>query len=136
MLAKRINDYAVLARVNVPWLDEAINWYVDTFDLQNDERFYVEGVWAQLYCPGINGFAIGLSQGTPTPGAGSVTTFVVDSIEDACEDLKVKGVVVGPIINEGKGVKLAFFYDPFGNNLAIRENSPRQPKPSQIGHQG
>ncbi len=136
MLAKRVNEYGVIARVNVPWLDEAIKWYEDTFDLQNDERFYVKDVWAQLNCPGHSGFAIGLSKGTPTPGEGSVITFVVNHIKDAREDLQAKGVVVGPIIDEGKGVKLAFFYDPFGNNMAIRQNSKGQPEPKQIGYQG
>lgn len=133
MLSARVNEYAVIARVNVPWLEEAIKWYENTLDLKNDERFYVEDTWAQLYCPGLKGFAVGLSQGTPTPGAGTVTTFVVNSIEDACEDLKEKGVVVGPITDAGKGVQLASFYDPFGNNMTLRENSKDQPKPSEIG---
>ena len=136
MLAKRVNEYAIVARVNVPWLDKAVKWYEQTFDLENDERFYVEDVWAQLNCPGHQGFAIGLSKGTPTPGEGSVITLVVDNIDDAIEDLQAKDIVVGPVINEGKGVRLAFFYDPFGNNMAIRQNGKDHPEPAKIGHRG
>lgn len=123
MLAKRVNEYEVIARVNVPWLEEAIKWYENVFDLENDEKYYVEDVWAQLNCPGHRGFSIGLCKGTPTPGNGSVITLVVKNIEEAREDLLGNDVVVGPIIKEGKGVKLAYFYDPFGNNMAIRQNS-------------
>jgi predicted enzyme related to lactoylglutathione lyase len=135
MLAKRVEEYAVLARVNVPWLEKAIEWYENTFDLQNDERFYCKGVWAQLNFPNHKRFAIGLSQGAPTPGEGNVITIVVKDIEDACDDLKGRDVVVGPILDEGKGVKLAFFYDPFGNKMAIRQNSKEQPEPNQVGYQ-
>lgn len=123
MLAKRVNEYAVVARVNVPYLKGAIEWYEDTFDLKNDEHFYVPDVWAQLNCPGIKHFAVGLSAGPPTPGEDTVTTFVVKDIKAAREDLQCKKIVVEPIQEPGKGVKLAYFYDPFGNKLCLRQNS-------------
>ncbi len=136
MLLNKIKDeYGIVARVNVPYVEESIAWYEKKLGLKNDERYHVKGVWAQLNFPGIKNFALGLSVGTPNPEPPRVyvTTIVVDDIESAHKELKEAGVNIGPIEEVGRGVKLAYFTDLVGNSLALRQNSKEQPKASLLG---
>lgn len=135
MLQKIKGEYGIVARVNVPYVEEAIEWYETHLGLKNHDDFHVEGVWAQLNFPGIENFALGLSVGIPNPNPPEVyvTTIVVDNIESAAEELKKAGVNIGDIMEVGKGVKLAYFTDLVGNSLALRQNGKEYPKASFVG---
>jgi predicted enzyme related to lactoylglutathione lyase len=87
----------------------------------------------QFNLPDIDQVAIGLSaSGSVSPG-GSVPTFVVNDINAARQSLLDNGVEVGPIQDVGLGVLMAFFQDPDGNTLALRQNPPSQPRATEIG---
>jgi len=127
-------EYGIVARVNVPYVEEGIEWYEKKLGLKNDHRYYVKGVWAQLNFPGIKNFALGISEGIPNPAPKAyVITIVVDNIERAHKKLKKEGVNVGEIIDVGRGVKLAYFTDLVGNALALRQNAAKHPKASSLG---
>lgn len=134
MFLKEIKgEYGIVARVNVPYLEESVRWYEEKLGLKNDPRFYVSGVWAQLNFPGIKDAALGWSVGIPTPTESNVVTIVVSNIRSAQERLMELEVNIGDIEEVGKGVKLAYFTDLVGNRLALRENSSEHPKADQIG---
>ena len=135
LLTKIKGEYGIVARVNVPYVEDGIEWYEKKLGLKNDPNFYVEGIWAQLNFPGISNFALGLSVGIPNPDPPEVyvTTIVVDDIERAHKELKKAGVNIGDIQDVGKGVKLAFFTDLVGNSLGLRQNGKEHPKASSVG---
>jgi len=135
MLLKKIKDeYGIVARINVPYVEEGIEWYEKKLGLKNDPRYHVKGIWAQLNFPGIKNFALGLSEGIPNPAPEvNVTTIVVDDIERARNELKELDVNIGEIFDVGRGVKLSYFTDLVGNSLALRQNSVEYPKASSLG---
>ena len=64
---------------------------------------------------------------SPNTGTGSaVITIVVGDVYTARNYLESKGIEVSPIQDAGKRVRLAFFSDFDGNNLAIRDNLGRE----------
>jgi catechol 2,3-dioxygenase-like lactoylglutathione lyase family enzyme len=64
---------------------------------------------------------------SPNTGTGSaVITIVVLDVYTARNYLESKGIEVSPIQDAGKRVRLAFFSDFDGNNLAIRDNLGRE----------
>ncbi len=115
-------EYALLAKINVSDLDASIKWYTEMLGLESDDKYYVPGVWAQLNT-NIGGVAIGLSQNTPTGTGEAVITFSVKDIEQTKESLEKNGLSVSKVSSAGKGVSLAFFKDPDGNSLGLRQNS-------------
>ena len=63
---------------------------------------------------------------SPNTGTGSaVITIVVRDVYTARNYLESKGIEVSPIQDAGKRVRLAFFSDFDGNNLAIRDDLGR-----------
>jgi catechol 2,3-dioxygenase-like lactoylglutathione lyase family enzyme len=56
-----------------------------------------------------------------TPGAIKGLHLVVNDIARARDELIVRGVDVGDIIDVGGGVKYAWFTDPDGNSLTLQE---------------
>lgn len=64
---------------------------------------------------------------SPNTGTGSaVITIVVGDVYTARNYLESKGIEVSPIQDAGKRVRLAFFSDFDGNNLAIRDYRGRE----------
>jgi catechol 2,3-dioxygenase-like lactoylglutathione lyase family enzyme len=64
---------------------------------------------------------------SPNTGTGSaVITIVVGDVYTARNYLESKGIEVSPIQDAGKRVRLAFFSDFDGNNLAIRDYLGRE----------
>ncbi|MEI6442170.1 MAG: VOC family protein [Nostocales cyanobacterium ELA583] len=64
---------------------------------------------------------------SPNTGTGSaVITIVVGDVNTARNYLESKGIEVSPIQDAGKRVRLAFFSDFDGNNLAIRDDRGRE----------
>ena len=56
-----------------------------------------------------------------TPGTIKGLHLVVNDIARARDDLIIRGVDVGDIIEVGGGVKYAWFTDPDGNSLTLQE---------------
>jgi len=64
---------------------------------------------------------------SPNTGTGSaVITIVVRDVYTARNYLESKGIEVRPVQEVGKRVRLAFFSDFDGNNLAIRDDLGRE----------
>jgi catechol 2,3-dioxygenase-like lactoylglutathione lyase family enzyme len=64
---------------------------------------------------------------SPNTGTGSaVITIVVENVDTARKYLESEGIEVSPIQDAGKRVRLAFFSDFDGNNLAIRDDHGRE----------
>lgn len=117
------NDFkesAILIKINVSNLDDSIKWYEDVLGLKSDKDYYVPSVWAQ-FNTNIEGVSIGLSGGEAIGTGGAVITFSVKDIEGTRESLEAKGITVSKPSSAGKGVTLAFFKDPDGNSLGLRQ---------------
>ena len=116
-----IGEYAVVAKVNVSNIQASLAWYVEKLGMQPAGA--ETATWAQLAFPGHTGFTVGLNLDAGHVGSGGAnTTFVVRNIEAARNELISKGVDVSPISQPGDGVSLAFFKDPDGNELGLRQN--------------
>lgn len=128
-----IGDYAFVTKMDVSDLDKSANWYEQRLGLVHDARFDTP-TWRQFSVPGIARVAIGLNRDPAGVGSGgSVGTFVVSNISAARHGLIEHGVDVGAIIDVGHGVQLAFFQDPDGNALGLRQNGSQHPKAAEIG---
>ncbi len=124
MLTKIIDEYGIVCKINVTNLETSIKWYGENLGLINDERYYAPDNWAQLNCPGIKNFALGLSaHDKPIGPNGQTVTFLVPDIATSKAVLMQKGIHVGDIVDAGKGVLLVTFSDPDGNDLVLRQNS-------------
>lgn len=123
-MSELMKDYAVVAKVNVANMDTAVNWYKTKLGCELNSQVTQDPAWRQLYIPNLPTIVqIGLYQ-SPKVGTGSAAfTFVVKDIKSARNDLEGRGVTVSSIIDVGQGVQLAFFNDPDGNKLGLRQNS-------------
>lgn len=110
----------LLIKVSVADVNTASTWYQEKLGFV--QIFPYEDIWVRMSIPGYEHVSYGLSKDSnPTNSGGEVTTLVVPDIEAARTELIAKGVTVGPIENPGAGVKLAFFKDPDGNSLGLRQ---------------
>jgi catechol 2,3-dioxygenase-like lactoylglutathione lyase family enzyme len=103
--------------------DVSVAFYTQKLGLKLVERF--DNEWALLDAG--HGLRLGLHPATPAaprPGtSGAITIgFGVDgSLDEAIEALKARGVWFrGPIV-EQRGIRVAFFGDPDGNDLYLSE---------------
>jgi hypothetical protein len=144
MLNLIAGQYAFVAKVAVSNMDNSVQWYTTMLDFVVDPRFGANQYWMQLNMPGLPSVAMGLSANpndppytsSTHPGPDPVATFVVADLTEARLTLIERGVTsMGPIINPGQGVLLAFFQDPDKNWLGLRQNSPQEPTPSEVGWQ-
>ena len=101
-------------------LQAARDWYADVlgFPPYFDQPFYVGF--------NVGGYELGVmpAEGVNQQGGGGVLAYwgVVDA-EAAFERLKSKGAIERePVTDVGEGIKVATFFDPFGNVLGIIEN--------------
>jgi len=113
-------NYGMLTKLNVTDVDASLKFYTETLGMTNDEKIYVPGVWAQV---SFGSNVIGLNRGKETGSGHASITFYVKDIKAVRDSLIEKGVEVSDTISAGKGVTLAFFKDPDGNGLGLRENS-------------
>jgi glyoxylase I family protein len=126
-----IGEYAFVSKVDVSDLEASSTFYGKTLKLTLDDKFSTP-TWRQFRV--FPRLAIGLNLNPSGVGtAGAVATFVVDNIAQARAGLLEQGVKVGPVIDVGHGVQLAFFKDPDGNSLGLRQNPPGHPKAAQVG---
>lgn len=121
-MSSDFKESAILVKINVSNLDDSVKWYEDILGLESDKSYYVPKVWAQ-FNTNIDGATIGLSQNSPVETGGAVITFSVKDINETRENLTKKGVTVSEPSSAGKGVTLAFFKDPDGNSLGLRQNT-------------
>jgi lactoylglutathione lyase len=129
-LSDIIGEYGLIVKLDVSDLDKIRNWYTDKLGLRHDPRFDTSR-WVQLFLPKLTAVAIGLNLDPAKAGQGNVT-FVVDDIERAHDGLIRQAVEVGPVQPVVHDVQLAFFKDPDGNSLTLRQNPPGQPAVSAI----
>lgn len=116
-----VGEYAVVAKVDVSDINQSVDWYTSKLGLIEDPQ-YTGPTWRQFSAPGIANVAVGINYNPTGVGTGgAVTTFVVSDIEQARQQLISNGVKVGPITPVGDGVALAFFDDPDGNQLGLRQ---------------
>ena len=128
-----IGEYGLVAKVSVCDLAKSIEWYHEKLGLEHDPRFDTTK-WAQMNVPGIPHVAIGLWVDPNRVGTGgAVATFFVNDINLARKTLLDRGVDAGPAMDVGQGVKMAFFSDPDGNSLGLRQNPASQPKAGAVG---
>lgn len=124
-LTSLIGEYSVVIKIEVSNLERSTDWYVNKLQLEVDTAFDAQ-TWRQLIIPDNPNVVIGLhlNQGGDGVG-GKKVTFVVTDIRVAHEALLRQGVDVQPVVDIEGSVKLAFFEDPDGNVLGLRENIPR-----------
>lgn len=101
-------------------LQAAREWYADIlgFSPYFDEPFYVGF--------NVGGFELGLmpsNEVNQQGGGGVLAYWGVENAEAAFQRLESKGARVRePVTEVGGGIKVATFFDPFGNILGIIEN--------------
>ncbi|NES76996.1 MULTISPECIES: VOC family protein [Okeania] len=112
-----------VTRFNVSDGVEATQWYEEKLGMIVNEENSAFPYYVQLFYPELPDTQIGLSQSKPVQSGKATATIAVDDIEQAVDFLDYKGVEVGPLCNAGDGYTvLAFFCDPDGNNLALRQD--------------
>ncbi|MDJ0676321.1 MAG: VOC family protein [Calothrix sp. MO_167.B42] len=112
-----------VTRFNVSNLEKSLNWYLDKLHMDLDYDNLAFPYYAQVYYPEYPGTQIGLSASNPVQSGQATATIVVDDIAGARDYILSNGVQVGELCNAGNGrTVLAFFCDPDGNNLALRQN--------------
>jgi predicted enzyme related to lactoylglutathione lyase len=127
-----IGEYGFVAKLDVSNLQASAGFYGTALGLEHDPRFDTP-TWMQFNLPDIDQVAIGLSATGSVSTGGSVPTFVVNDINAARQSLLDNGVEVCPVKDVGLGVLMAFFQDPDGNTLALRQNPSSQPRAAEIG---
>ncbi|MBP0021052.1 MAG: VOC family protein [Cyanobacteria bacterium SBLK] len=110
-------------RFNVSDIFLSVDWYTDVLDMDIDRKNTEFPYYTQVFYPEYPDTQIGLSASTPVQSGQATATIVVSDIKQAVDSLLSKYVEVSPLCNAGDGLTvLAFFCDPDGNNLALREN--------------
>ncbi|SFR93548.1 hypothetical protein SAMN04487846_0818 [Microbacterium sp. cf046] len=116
-----------LVPVPVSDIDRAMRFYTEQAGFVLDvDVAPAEGVrFVQLTPPG-SACSISLSHGVPSldrmlPGTVHGIHLVVNSIDDACTELRGHGVEVSAITDVGGGVRYAEFSDPDGNTMLLQE---------------
>ncbi|MCF7981075.1 MAG: VOC family protein [Pseudomonadales bacterium] len=128
-----IGEYGLVIKVDVSDLEKSTQWYTEKLHFQLDERYNAD-TWRQLNIPDVTNTAIGLHLNPEGAGMeGKKATFVVNDINAARNELVKNNVEVDEIITLGEWVKLAFFRDPDGNILGLRQNHASHPNAGEIG---
>ncbi|MEH2463490.1 VOC family protein [Nostoc sp.] len=120
-LKNTFGEYSFVTKVDVTNLEASVEWYKDKLGLVPESK-YDSPSWRQLSIPDIGNFAIGLNLSNSVVTGSAVSTFVVNNIVAARQNLIEKGVEVGPITDVGHEVQLSVFKDIDGNLLGLRQN--------------
>ena len=112
-----LEDAKVVPTLPVSSLERARHFYEDKVGLTRIED-EVEGT-VRYRCGGGTGLA--LFERPTEPLDRTVAAWEVEDIEKEVEDLRSRGVSVDGVITLPSGVKRAFFSDPDGNVLGIRQ---------------
>ncbi|MCV6638104.1 VOC family protein [Candidatus Albibeggiatoa sp. nov. NOAA] len=123
MLSK-IHGSAFIIKIDVSDMEKSVSWYTSVFDLEVDPKYTKIPTWRQLHSPNETQATIGLHCDPSHVGTGGATiTIVVPDIEQARQELIDRGVDVSPVTAVGEDISLAFFNDPDGNHLSLRQQS-------------
>jgi glyoxylase I family protein len=126
-------EAGLVIKLNVADLALSTEWYQTKLGLVHDPRFDLPH-FAQFNIPNVRRVAVGLFEAPTAVGTGGcVPIFVVRDVVSDRNNLITLGVDVSPIESAGDGVQLAFFKDPDGNALAIRQNPDSHPSADQVG---
>jgi glyoxylase I family protein len=124
------------AAIRVPDFDAAVAWYAEKLDFRVKQTASVAGLtFGFLYPAGDDSFHFELMAG---PGAAERPVyenlhdsyrmagwhhpgFSVDSVDDAIDELKRRGVIIAsePHDVPAIGLRVAFFADPWGNLFEV-----------------
>ena len=116
-----VGEYSIVNKVDVSNVQESVRWYRETLDLIPQPEFDAP-TWAQLKFIDLPNYSIGLNYSPAHVGTGGeALTIVVKDIQKARQELISRGVDMSPVSNVGGGVSLAFFTDPDGNKLGLRQ---------------
>ncbi len=127
-----IGDFGLVIKIDVSDLDKSAKWYADKLQLELDERYNAD-TWRQFNIPDAPNSAIGLHLNPDGSGlGGKKATFVVNDITAARDELIRNKVDVGEVIVLGDWIRLAFFKDPDGNILGLRQNHADLPKAGKV----
>ena len=111
-----------VTRFDVKDVEKSVKWYTYTLDMQ---KAFGDEYYAQVFYKEQADTQIGLNK-NDNPYSGTATaTIVVDNIVKARKSIIDKGWEVDEICassDSTREVVLAFFCDPDGNNLALRQN--------------
>lgn len=109
-------DARVVPTLAVSDLDRARRFYEDGLGLVVEAEV---GETVRFRCGG--GTALAIFKRPMEPIDRTVAAFEVDDIEREVEELADRGVVVEEIITLPNGLKRAFFSDPDGNVIGMRQ---------------
>jgi catechol 2,3-dioxygenase-like lactoylglutathione lyase family enzyme len=112
-----LEDARVVPTLPVSSLERARRFYEDKVGLTRIEVETEGGV--RYGCGGGTGLA--LFERPTEPLDRTVAAWEVNDIEKEVAELRSRGVTVDGIINLPSGIKRAFFSDPDGNVLGIRQ---------------
>ncbi|NEQ39840.1 MAG: VOC family protein [Okeania sp. SIO3I5] len=117
-----LRETGFVHRVNVPDLDKAMYFYGEGLGLSCNPTFYEPPFWAEFYSEDDPATSIGLYANPYEPfEPKTVGTQIVPDIAAACANLKEKGIPIDKSEYAGSYVCLASFTDPYGNELAYRQ---------------
>ncbi|MEE9581165.1 MAG: VOC family protein [Nitrosomonadaceae bacterium] len=126
-MQKIVGEYAAVSKVNAANLDETVKWY-ESIGFVENTKFRTK-TWAQVYDPNLPEVSVGLNLDSNVGTGQQVTTFVVKDIVAARNALVL---VIGDYsptnpcgvkpIESYPPVQMAYFADPNGNSLALRQN--------------
>ncbi|MEO1376546.1 MAG: VOC family protein [Cyanobacteria bacterium J06635_10] len=112
-----------VTRFNVSDGAYAAQWYEEKLDMLVNNESSAYPYYVQLFYPEYPDTQIGLSQSEPVQSGQATATIAVDDIKQAVDYLDYQGIEVAPLCNAGDNYTvLAFFCDPDGNNLALRQD--------------
>jgi predicted enzyme related to lactoylglutathione lyase len=99
-------------------LDSAKSWYTSVMAAEPyfDEAFYVGF--------NVGGFELGLDPNGGEPGVGGTIVYwgTLDIVTEMERLVVLGAIIVNPIQDVGKGIKVGVVADPFGNRFGVIEN--------------
>ena len=113
-----------IVTVFVSEMERSVRFYTDQLGLKLLQRYGNEFAMVD----GGHGLTIGLHPAAASGTAGdtksgiAIGLYLTSKIQDAMADLQRRGVTFnGPVVDEGKIGKFAYFSDPDGNSLYLAE---------------
>ena len=116
-----VGEYSIVVKMDVSDLKASSDWYQNKLDLMPEPQFNSPD-WRQFIFTDMPNVSIGLHENPEKSGSGGdAFTIVVKDIDSARMQLLSKGVDISEDTEVGCGVILAYFDDPDGNHLVIRQ---------------
>lgn len=115
-------------------LDEARKFYRDVLGLGEPIYDLPDAGWVEFGSGGASGnIAVTKADAGWKPSTGTTVVFDVDDCNEACAELRRRGVRCDdPVVFPGY-VTFCSFYDPFGNRLQMCSPAPAEQAPQGAG---